>query len=98
MVIRTRRILLASLLLATALWPCVSRGARAQEPSDALTIAAASDLSYAFEEVAAAFEKRTGHKVRLSLGSSGNFFSQIQNGAPFDLYFSADIDYAKKLE
>jgi molybdate transport system substrate-binding protein len=63
-----------------------------------LTIAAASDLNFAFKELAAEFEKTTGHHVKLSLGSSGNFFSQIQHGAPFDLYFSADIRFAQKLE
>ena len=63
-----------------------------------LTIAAASDLNFAFKELVAVFEKQTGHHVKLSLGSSGNFYSQIQNGAPFDLYFSADIRYPQKLE
>src|SRR5688572_5960440 len=63
-----------------------------------LTIAAASDLNFAFKELVAEFEKRTGHHVKLSLRSSGNFFSQIQNGAPYDLYFSADIGYPQKLE
>ena len=63
-----------------------------------LTIAAASDLNFAFKELVAEYEKQTGNHVKLSLGSSGNFFSQIQNGAPFDLYFSADIGYPKKLE
>lgn len=66
--------------------------------SEGLTIAAASDLNFAFKELVDEFEKKTGHRVKLSLGSSGNFFSQIQNGAPFDLYFSADIGYPKKLE
>ncbi|MBM4123609.1 MAG: molybdate ABC transporter substrate-binding protein [Nitrospira sp.] len=63
-----------------------------------LTIAAASDLNFAFKELAAEFEKTTGSHVKLSFGSSGNFFSQIQHGAPFDLYFSADIRYPQKLE
>jgi molybdate transport system substrate-binding protein len=63
-----------------------------------LTIAAASDLNFAFKELVGEFEKKTGTKVKLSLGSSGNFFSQIQNGAPFDAYFSADIRYPQKLE
>jgi molybdate transport system substrate-binding protein len=66
--------------------------------ADELTIAAASDLNFAFKELVAEYERTTSHHVKLSLGSSGNFFSQIQNGAPFDLYFSADIGYPKKLE
>jgi molybdate transport system substrate-binding protein len=65
--------------------------------ADELTVAAASDLSFAFKELSAEFQKRTGHTVKLSLGSSGNFYSQIQNGAPFDLFFSADIGYPQKL-
>jgi len=63
-----------------------------------LVIAAASDLNFAFKELVAEYEKTTGHHVKLSFGSSGNFYSQIKNGAPFDLYFSADIGYPKKLE
>lgn len=66
--------------------------------AEEITIAAASDLNFAFREIAAAYENTTGNHVRLTLGSSGNFFAQIQNGAPFDLYFSADISYPKKLE
>jgi len=62
-----------------------------------LTIAAASDLNFAFREIAAEYEHTTGNGVRLVFGSSGNFYAQIQNGAPFDLYFSADIGYPKKL-
>jgi molybdate transport system substrate-binding protein len=63
-----------------------------------ISIAAASDLNFAFKEMIAEFEKKTGHSVKLSLGSSGNFFAQISNGAPFDLFFSADIGYPRKLE
>lgn len=63
-----------------------------------VSIAAASDLNFAFKEIVAEFEKRTGNTVKLSLGSSGNFFAQLSNGAPFDLFFSADIGYPKKLE
>lgn len=63
-----------------------------------LTIAAASDLGPAFKEVAAGYEKQSGAKVDLILGSSGNFFAQIQNGAPYDMFFSADREYAKKLQ
>jgi molybdate transport system substrate-binding protein len=63
-----------------------------------VAVAAASDLTYAMTEIAASFEKATGCTVRLSLGSSGNFLTQIENGAPFDVFFSADIAYPKKLE
>jgi molybdate transport system substrate-binding protein len=66
--------------------------------AEEIAIAAASDLNFAIKEVIAKFEKATGNHVKLSLGSSGNFYAQIQNGAPFDLYFSADIGYPKKLE
>ncbi len=63
-----------------------------------VSIAAASDLNFAFKELAVEYEKATANHVKLSLGSSGNFYAQIQNGAPFDLYFSADIGYPRKLE
>lgn len=66
--------------------------------AEEITIAAASDLNFAFREIVVEYEKTTGNHVRLSLGSSGNFYAQIQNGAPFDLYFSADISYPRKLE
>jgi molybdate transport system substrate-binding protein len=49
-------------------------------------------------ELAEKFEKQTGTKVSITYGSSGNFFSQMQNGAPFDLFFSADIAYPQRLE
>ena len=65
---------------------------------DELTIAAAADLQPVMKEIAARFEKQAGSRVKLVFGSSGNFFAQIQNGAPFDLFFSADVDYAAKLE
>ena len=68
------------------------------EGGEEIAIAAASDLNFAIKEIIAEFEKVTGKHVKLSLGSSGNFYAQIQNGAPFDLYFSADIGYPKKLE
>ncbi len=66
--------------------------------AEEITIAAASDLNFAFRELISEYETASGNQVKLTLGSSGNFFAQIQNGAPFDLYFSADISYPKKLE
>ena len=67
---------------------------RAQSPP---TIAAAADLQFALEEVAAQFERESGHKLRLVFGSSGTFYSQILQGAPFHLYLSADEDFVFKL-
>jgi molybdate transport system substrate-binding protein len=61
-------------------------------------VAAAADLKFAMEELGKEFENETGTKIEVSYGSSGNFFSQLQNGAPFDLFFSADVAYPKKLE
>jgi molybdate transport system substrate-binding protein len=63
-----------------------------------ITVAAAADLQFAMQDIAARFEKDTGKKVKVVYGSSGNFYQQIQNGAPFDAFFSANLDYAKKLE
>lgn len=63
-----------------------------------ITIAAAADLQFAMQDIAEQFQKETGKSVKLIFGSSGNFFQQIQNGAPFDMFFSADLNYPKKLE
>jgi molybdate transport system substrate-binding protein len=69
-----------------------------KESCGVVTVAAASDLTYVAGEILKSFEKKTGCEVRLSMGSSGNFLTQIENGAPFDVFFSADIAYPKKLE
>ena len=61
-------------------------------------IAAAADLKFAMADMQPQFEKQGGAKLEVSYGSSGNFLTQIQNGAPFDLFFSADSEYPKKLE
>lgn len=63
-----------------------------------ITVAAASDLQFVMQDVAARFQKETGKTVKPIYGSSGNFFQQIQNGAPFDMFFSANLDYPRKLE
>jgi molybdate transport system substrate-binding protein len=63
-----------------------------------LVVAAASDLSNAAKDLVADFQKKTGHTVKLSLGSSGNFHAQIVNGAPFDVFLSADLSYVRDLE
>jgi molybdate transport system substrate-binding protein len=91
-----RSLILVALLVCTAAFGHTEkpRPAQAQE----INVAAASDLQFAMKDLAAEYEKRTGNNVVPTFGSSGNFFSQIQNGAPFDLFFSADVDYGRKLE
>jgi len=63
-----------------------------------VTVAAAADLQSAMQEIGARFQKETGKTVKVIYGSSGNFLQQIQNGAPFDMFFSANLDYPRKLE
>jgi molybdate transport system substrate-binding protein len=65
---------------------------------DNIGVAAASDLNFAMKDIVQVFEQKTGNKVRLSLGSSGNFYAQIVNGAPFEVFLSADVDYPRRLE
>ena len=63
-----------------------------------ITVAAAADLQFAMSEIADRFQKQSGKTVKVIYGSSGNFAQQIQNGAPFDMFFSANLDYPKQLE
>lgn len=73
---------------------------RAADPAPAteITVAAAADLKFAFGDLVKKFnEQNPSVKVQAVFGSSGNFFAQIQNGAPFDLFFSADTEYPRKL-
>jgi molybdate transport system substrate-binding protein len=65
--------------------------------ADAPPIAVAANLQVAMEEIAAAFEADTGEHLKLTFGSSGNFFRQIRQGAPFELFFSADEQYVRDL-
>jgi len=78
---------------------CVLNVSSAQSAAaQPLKVAAASDLQGVLPAIAAEFEKATGHVVALTFGSSGNFFTQIRNGAPFDLFLSADLQYPRQLE
>jgi molybdate transport system substrate-binding protein len=85
-----RAVFAAGLLALLCLLP---NRARAGE----LTVAAAADLSLALQPIAANFQRATGNSVRLSFGSSGDFFNQVQNGAPYDVFLSADLGYPEKL-
>jgi molybdate transport system substrate-binding protein len=88
----TRLVFIACCALAVAGF---ERASSAQGPG--LTIAAASDLQAVFPDLARGFEKASGIRAVASFGSSGNFFAQIQNGAPFDVFMSADAEYPLKL-
>lgn len=66
--------------------------------AEKITIAAAADLKFAMDELVMEFKhSHPKHEVEVIYGSSGKFFAQIRQGAPFDLYFSADISYAQSL-
>ena len=62
-----------------------------------VTLAAASTLRYAMEDLAKVFEQSTGHRLKVAYGSSGNFYSQIRQGAPFDVFMAADMDYPMRV-
>lgn len=84
---------LAALVLATSTPTVADDKGSTKE----ITVAAAADLSAALKEIAAGYEKQTGVRVNLSFGASGALTQQIQNGAPFDVFFSADMDYPRQL-
>jgi molybdate transport system substrate-binding protein len=65
--------------------------------SQAPPIAAASDLQFVLPEVAAAYRRATGNDLKIAFGASGNFTQQIENGAPFELFLSADEAYIERL-
>lgn len=66
-------------------------------PAREITVAAASDLRPAFEELGTLFTKETGTKVTFTFGSSGQLREQIVNGAPFDLFASADVGFVDEV-
>lgn len=66
--------------------------------AEQVLVAVAANFIGPFREVATEFEQATGHNVQIAAGSSGNFYAQIKNGAPFDVFFSADNERPKLLE
>lgn len=84
-------------LLAFLSIVCCLLGA-APAHAEKITIAAAADLKFAMDDIVSAFNKQhTGHDVQVTYGSSGKFHTQIQQGAPYDLFFSADIAFPREL-
>ncbi|HLF96805.1 MAG TPA: molybdate ABC transporter substrate-binding protein [Methylococcaceae bacterium] len=86
--------MLRKLFFAVVLWLAAFGAGYAGEPP---VIAAAADLKFALTEIAARFKGETGVPVNLTFGSSGNFYRQIQQGAPFELFLSADENYVAQL-
>ena len=84
-------------ILAISLVGAIHATTFAQTSASELNIAAAADLSAALKDIADTFQRNTGTQVRLSFGASGALTQQIENGAPFDLFFSADMDYPRQL-
>src|SRR3989304_1017264 len=83
--------------LAAAVLPLLFSTVPSLAGEKQLTIAGASDLAFALKEIAADFEKETGYKVVLSMGSTGMLAKQIEHGAPFDAFFSANRGYVDGL-
>jgi len=93
-----RSVVLLLLALATGAWGgAVSSDVASDVASDVPNVAAASDLQFALEEIAATFNRDTGKSVRITFGSSGNFRRQIAQGAPFELFLAADETYVQAL-
>jgi molybdate transport system substrate-binding protein len=93
---RSIRSLIACMVVCS-LWSATRVLAQQSSGGQELVVAAAADLSSALKDIADGYEKKTGVKVKLSFGASGALTQQIENGAPFDLFFSADMDYPRQL-
>ncbi len=88
-----RRSVLASVLAGFTLLAGAAQALAAET-----RVAVAANFTEPAKEIAAKFEARTGHKASLSFGSSGQFYTQIANGAPFEVFLSADTERPQKAE
>ena len=87
-----RRVLKASMAAA---WVAAAPGFA--QPSPGITVAAASDLKFALEELAGLYEKQTGQRLKLVFGSSGLLYTQLLQAAPFHVFMSADESFVLRL-
>jgi molybdate transport system substrate-binding protein len=94
-----RRLGLLALAATFLIAGCGDRPASSLDPQKpSITIAAASDLKFALEEIVQEFQKiHTNLNVQISYGSSGNFHAQLTQRAPFDIFLSADFFYPRRL-
>jgi molybdate transport system substrate-binding protein len=91
-----KKICVALPILAMASADC-AHPAKAAEQA-AVRVAAAADLKFTMGEIVEAFRReRPSIDVMVTYGSSGNFYAQLSNHAPFDIFFSADVDYPRRL-
>jgi molybdate transport system substrate-binding protein len=86
------KILIFALILLSACKPAPP------ETNHELTVAAAADLTPAFDEIGREFQTATNTRVTFSFGSTGLLTRQIENGAPMDLFAAANVDYINQLE
>ena len=90
----TKKILTCKLLGAFFLACAMCSASHAAE----VLVAVAANIAAPMQKIAPLFEKDTGHKVILSLGSTGSFYAQIKHGGPFHILLSADDETPRKLE
>ncbi len=86
-----------SRLLAFIIASLLAFGASPPADADELNVAVAANFTAPMNVIAAAFEQDTGHKAKLAFGASGRFYAQIKNGAPFQVFLSADDETPAKL-
>ncbi|HTW58600.1 MAG TPA: molybdate ABC transporter substrate-binding protein [Terriglobales bacterium] len=94
---KNMRCVLGLALAACLLAGVATTSALAESGSTEIVVAAAADLSTALREIADNYEKQTGTKIKLSFAASGALTQQIENGAPFDVFFSADMGYPNQI-
>lgn len=66
--------------------------------AEEISVAVAANFASPMKQIVQEFEALSGHRIKISFGASGKFYAQIRNGAPFDLFFSADQDKPSALE
>src|SRR5471030_1870090 len=88
----------ASRLAPTALATLIAAFAIGAVQADEVQVAVAANFTAPIQAIAADFEKNTGHKLVAAYGATGQFYTQIKNGAPFEVFLSADDTTPQKLE
>jgi molybdate transport system substrate-binding protein len=92
-----KQLLLGNLLLVLVIAGCTSHSENPADDSQ-LTVAAAANLTEAFAEIGPKFTEKTGIRLVFSFGATADLAKQIENGAPFDVFASADSEHVEQLE